>query len=83
MITGAYTCTLTGQLDYRQKGVVNEANIRQAPVVQLQSELNVRCADGATQQLRCCVQRPFTVKWFRDGGQLNSGKTKLLFLAIL
>uniref|UniRef100_A0A3B4YAI3 Uncharacterized protein n=1 Tax=Seriola lalandi dorsalis TaxID=1841481 RepID=A0A3B4YAI3_SERLL len=72
---GFYTCTLRSTaLDFLQEGDVTEANIRQAPIVRLQSEVNVRCENEAMQPLTCCVQRPFMVEWFLDGNQLQSVK---------
>uniref|UniRef100_A0A3B4TZB3 Adhesion G protein-coupled receptor F5-like n=1 Tax=Seriola dumerili TaxID=41447 RepID=A0A3B4TZB3_SERDU len=59
---GYYSCTLRIMaLGFFQEGDVTEANIKQAPIVRLQSEVNVRCENEAMQPLTCCVQRPFTV----------------------
>ncbi|XP_022621871.1 adhesion G protein-coupled receptor F5-like [Seriola dumerili] len=70
---GYYSCTLRIMaLGFFQEGDVTEANIKQAPIVRLQSEVNVRCENEAMQPLTCCVQRPFTVEWFLDGNRLES-----------
>lgn len=75
LITGLYSCTLRNKtININQEGFVTETQIIQAPVVRLQGEVNVRCQNGQIQPLKCCVQRPYTVKWFQGIVPLNSGK---------
>ncbi|XP_051264208.1 uncharacterized protein LOC127367939 isoform X50 [Dicentrarchus labrax] len=63
---GNYECTLEGQvITFSQKGRVLEAKIKQAPNVQIQSKVNVKCQEVKEQPLDCCVQSPYTVKWYR------------------
>ncbi len=57
-----------------QKGTVTENNIRQAPIVQLQSIINVNCVEQQIQPVECCVQSPFKVQWFQGDTVLSSGK---------
>lgn len=73
-MTGLYRCTLRGRaMDFLQEGVVTEAQIKQAPNVRLQSEVNVRCTDRQMDiPLYCCVQHPYTVKWFQGMTALNT-----------
>ncbi|XP_042358862.1 M cell-type agglutination protein mam3-like isoform X2 [Plectropomus leopardus] len=62
---GQYECTLTGGvINFNQKGDVK--GIQAAPVVRLRSRVNVKCdgTEGQRQPLQCCVQSPYTVKWF-------------------
>lgn len=61
-------------MDFVQQGTVRESNIRQAPIVRLQSELNVKCKSGLIKSLKCCVQSLYKVKWFDKDKVLNSGK---------
>lgn len=49
--------------------------IKQAPNVRLQSKINVKCNEGQTEELDCCVQSPYKVKWFRDTTVLPSSKS--------
>ncbi|XP_053300846.1 adhesion G-protein coupled receptor F1 [Pleuronectes platessa] len=71
--SGTYSCALSkNDLEFQQKGIVTESEIEEAPVVRLKSEFHVRCRTGKMQPLKCCVQRPFTIKWFRDKDQLPS-----------
>ncbi|KAF0023108.1 hypothetical protein F2P81_023738, partial [Scophthalmus maximus] len=70
---GLYSCTLRNKtININQEGFVTETQIIQAPVVRLQGEVNVRCQNGQIQPLKCCVQRPYTVKWFQGIVPLNS-----------
>ncbi|XP_047184732.1 uncharacterized protein LOC118290626 isoform X4 [Scophthalmus maximus] len=70
---GLYSCTLRNKaMNFNQEGFVTETQIIQAPVVRLQGEVNVRCQNGQIQPLKCCVQRPYTVKWFQGIVPLNS-----------
>ncbi|XP_026197569.1 adhesion G-protein coupled receptor F1-like [Anabas testudineus] len=75
--TGPYKCTLRGRaMDFLQVGVVTEAQIKRAPNVRLQSEVNVRCTERQRSfPLKCCVQHPYTVKWFLGIKGLNTTST--------
>lgn len=71
---GAYECTLKGEsFNYFQRGLVPASAIQAAPVVRLQSSINVQCREGLTQPLECCVQAPFEVIWQNNDGVLESG----------
>lgn len=67
-------------MDFHQVGVVTEAQIRRAPNVRLQSEVNVECKDRQMdfRPLNCCVQHPYTVKWFRGTTALNTSMCELI-----
>ncbi|XP_077444028.1 adhesion G protein-coupled receptor F5-like [Stigmatopora argus] len=69
--TGLYECNLMGSLvTFVQVGLATR--IKQAPNVRVPSKINVRCLNGETQPLECCVQSDYTVKWFQDTVLLNS-----------
>lgn len=60
-------------MDFLQEGVVTETHIKRAPNVRLQSEVNVQCTGRKLDlPLNCCVQNPYTVKWFRGMTALNT-----------
>ncbi|XP_028461681.1 adhesion G protein-coupled receptor F4-like [Perca flavescens] len=64
--TGIYECTLISEvINFTQKGDTTN-KIQQAPIIQLQSIVNVYCngTEGQKQPLECCVQSPYTVTWF-------------------
>lgn len=66
-ITGIYECSLKGKMvDFIQDGLVTNSVIREAPVVRLQSRVNVDCQQSQFHELQCCVQFPYKVKWFQD-----------------
>ncbi|XP_019751776.1 adhesion G protein-coupled receptor F5-like isoform X3 [Hippocampus comes] len=68
---GLYECHLIGDaMTFVQVG--HATKIRQAPNVRVPSKVNVKCSDGGTQPLRCCVQSNYIVRWFLDAGVLNS-----------
>ncbi|KAL7388956.1 hypothetical protein ABVT39_024000 [Epinephelus coioides] len=82
---GHYECTLTGGvINFHQNGDITRNEIRPAPIVRLQSRVNVKC-DGTEEQkpLQCCVQYPYKVRWFLDSPDLpldvtvttNNGET--------
>ncbi|XP_030260214.1 adhesion G protein-coupled receptor F5-like [Sparus aurata] len=74
---GLYQCTMRGRvLNFLQKGFVKRDAIKQAPVVRLQSKVNVKCKEGQKEQLQCCVQAPYKVKWFLDNTVLSSDVTE-------
>ncbi|XP_026174851.1 uncharacterized threonine-rich GPI-anchored glycoprotein PJ4664.02-like [Mastacembelus armatus] len=74
--TGFYECTLKGRvMDFLQNGTVRENQIKQAPIVQLQSQINIQCKEGQIQPLECCVQKPYTVQWFQGTTVLISDPT--------
>ncbi|XP_042246628.1 uncharacterized protein LOC121882433 isoform X1 [Thunnus maccoyii] len=71
---GLYECTLIGRvMDFLQKGDVTK--IKQAPVVRLQSKVNVQCKLGQIQPLQCCVQSDYKVKWFQGTTVLQSDES--------
>ncbi|XP_078030247.1 uncharacterized protein LOC117252677 isoform X8 [Epinephelus lanceolatus] len=82
---GHYECTLMGGvINFHQNGDITRNEIRPAPIVRLQSRVNVKC-DGTEEQkpLQCCVQYPYKVRWFLDSTDLpldvtvttNNGET--------
>lgn len=74
-LTGLYECTLRGRAMYlSQNGRVTGNIIKQAPNVQLQNNVNVKCVEEKIQQLQCCVQSPYKVKWFQNTAVLLTGK---------
>ncbi|KAM8726509.1 adhesion G-protein coupled receptor F1-like [Acanthopagrus schlegelii] len=75
--TGLYQCTLRGRvMNFLQKGFVKRVAIKQAPIVRLQSKVNVKCKEGQKEQLQCCVQAPYKVKWFLANTVLSSDVTE-------
>ncbi|XP_026173793.1 adhesion G protein-coupled receptor F5-like [Mastacembelus armatus] len=73
---GLYECTLRGTvIDFLQNGTVRENQIKQAPIVQLQSQINIQCKEGQIQPLECCVQQPYTVQWLQGTTVLISDPT--------
>lgn len=74
--TGLYECTLRGSLINFQQSVQLARNaIRQAPNVRLQNEMNVKCEDGQTQELDCCVQSSYRVTWYQDANVLPASES--------
>lgn len=72
-ITGIYKCSLKGRIiDFIQEGLVTNSVIREAPVVRLQSRVNVDCQQSQFHELQCCVQFPYEVNWFQDAPLLSS-----------
>ncbi|XP_051909288.1 adhesion G protein-coupled receptor F5-like [Hippocampus zosterae] len=68
---GLYECHLIGDaVTFVQVG--HATKIRQAPNVRVPGKVNVKCSDGATQPLQCCVQSDYVVRWFLDAGVLDS-----------
>nr|XP_057946428.1 uncharacterized protein LOC131140210 isoform X2 [Doryrhamphus excisus] len=67
---GSYECNLMSSvLNFVQKG---QPNIIQAPNIRLPSQLNVKCTDGLTVPIQCCVQSDYVVRWFLDTTVLTS-----------
>lgn len=56
---------------------MTDSVIRNAPVVQLHSWVNVKCVAGQTQELECCVTFPYKVTWFQDKTILYSSMYKV------
>lgn len=50
--------------------------IKEAPVVRLHSQVNVKCPEEMIQKLDCCVQIPYKVHWFQDETNLSSSMYK-------
>ncbi|KAK9531127.1 hypothetical protein VZT92_010571 [Zoarces viviparus] len=66
---GLYKCTLTGGIiTFSQEEDVT--NITPAPNIRLQREVNAKCMEGK-QPLRCCVQFPYEIEWFRRSARLS------------
>ncbi|XP_041814179.1 uncharacterized threonine-rich GPI-anchored glycoprotein PJ4664.02-like isoform X3 [Chelmon rostratus] len=73
---GLYECTLRGKvMNFLQTRLVTGDNIKQAPIVRLQSKVNVKCKVGQIQQLQCCVQSSYRIKWFQGTTKLSSAVT--------
>lgn len=62
-------------MNVHYSGWVTASEIKQAPNVRLQSKINVKCKERQTEELNCCVQSPYKVKWFRDTTELLSSKS--------
>ncbi|KAF3846865.1 hypothetical protein F7725_003943, partial [Dissostichus mawsoni] len=61
---GLYQCTLMGDvLQFRQERDVTGDHIQEAPIIVSERQINVKCLEGQTVPLKCCVQSPFKVKW--------------------
>lgn len=74
-IAGHYECYLESQdSTFIQDGFVKAEVIKQAPVLRIQSKLNVKCMEGQTQPIQCCVQSGYKVKWFQGTTELSTGK---------
>lgn len=79
-ITGTYECVLRGQIiDFIQVGRVTNNIIREAPVVRLQSRVNADCQERLFQEIQCCVQLPYKIKWFQDATILPSSMYETSF----
>lgn len=79
-ITGIYECTLRGEVnDFLQDGQVTNSVIREAPVVRLQGRINAVCQERQFQELQCCVQLPYKVRWFQDATILPSSTFETVF----
>uniref|UniRef100_A0A3Q1CMB3 Adhesion G protein-coupled receptor F5-like n=1 Tax=Amphiprion ocellaris TaxID=80972 RepID=A0A3Q1CMB3_AMPOC len=71
---GLYECTMEGtDLRFVQTGKVTK--IIEAPIVRLQSKVSVKCEEGDV-PLQCCVQSPYTVRWFDGINNLASSPTE-------
>ncbi|CAL9692194.1 unnamed protein product [Knipowitschia caucasica] len=69
---GLYECTLKiSVLEYIQKRKVTDEDIRPAPNIRVDAEINAEC-DGSLLALTCCVQEPYKVKWYLGKTILNS-----------
>ncbi|XP_077408736.1 uncharacterized protein LOC144039350 isoform X2 [Vanacampus margaritifer] len=68
---GLYECNIIGSdITFVQEGFATQ--IKQAPNVLVPNQVNVKCSEGGAQQLRCCVQSNFIVRWFQGPTELNS-----------
>ncbi|KAM9778689.1 uncharacterized protein ACBT44_000394 isoform 2-T2 [Syngnathus typhle] len=71
---GLYECNRIGSaVTFVQNG--RAINIRQAPNVRVPSKVNLKCTEGRTQRLKCCVQSNFIVRWFLGSRVLESDLT--------
>uniref|UniRef100_UPI003AAD8E89 adhesion G-protein coupled receptor F1 n=1 Tax=Centroberyx gerrardi TaxID=166262 RepID=UPI003AAD8E89 len=71
--SGRYECSLKGRvINFLQKGDLKRDTIEQAPIVRVQNEVNVQCTEGKIQQLQCCVQSAYEVRWFQGSDDLTS-----------
>lgn len=50
--------------------------IHQAPNVRLQNEIHVKCEEGQTQDLECCVQSSYRVNWYQDTNILTASESR-------
>ncbi|XP_070706014.1 adhesion G protein-coupled receptor F5-like [Pempheris klunzingeri] len=70
---GLYECILRGRaVNFLQNILVRGNKIKPAPIVRLQSKVNIECKEGQIQPLECCVQAPYKVQWFEDRAVLPS-----------
>ncbi|XP_076611648.1 uncharacterized protein LOC143335878 isoform X4 [Chaetodon auriga] len=73
---GLYECTVKGKvMNFLQKGLVTGDHVKQAPIVRLQSKVNVKCKEGQILQLQCCVQSSYRIQWFEGTAVLLSTNT--------
>lgn len=73
---GLYKCFLRGTvMDFFQKGLVTDDIIKPAPIVRLQSRVNIKCQEGLKHKLQCCVQFPYKIQWFQGATVLSSTDT--------
>lgn len=61
-------------INFIQKGRVTSDELKQAPILRLPQKVNVKCNEGQIQELICCVQSAYKVKWFQDATVLPSSK---------
>lgn len=74
--TGLYECTLRGSLmNFLQSVKLPRNAIREAPNVRLRNEINVKCEDGQTQELECCVQSSYRLTWYQDTNVLPASES--------
>ncbi|KAK5885502.1 hypothetical protein CesoFtcFv8_019205 [Champsocephalus esox] len=76
---GLYQCTLMGDvLQFRQERDVIGDDIKPPPIIVSKSHIPVRClgTEAQTVPLKCCVQSPFKVKWFKGSLALDAGVTE-------
>ncbi|KAI9533360.1 hypothetical protein NQZ68_024414, partial [Dissostichus eleginoides] len=74
---GIYQCTLMGDvLQFRQERDVTGDHIQEAPIIVSERQINVKCLEGQTVPLKCCVQSPFKVKWSIGSLALGSNVTE-------
>lgn len=64
-------------MEFLQEGVLTGNEIKQAPILRLQSKVNVKCEEGKIQKLQCCVQSSYKVKWFQNTTVLQFSKYEL------
>lgn len=74
--TGFYECTLKCKLlDFQYSVEIPRNAIQQAPNVRIQNEIHVKCEEGQTQDLECCVQSPYRVSWYQGTNILAASKS--------
>lgn len=64
---------------------VGTNEIRSAPNVRVQQTMLAKCKEGQKEPVVCCVQSPYTVRWYDGSTLLTSGKyeTNVLYIAQL
>lgn len=62
-------------MDVRHSVEIPRNAIQQAPNVRVQNEIHVKCKEGQTQDLECCVQPSYRVTWYLDTNTLPASKS--------
>lgn len=65
-------------MNFQQSAGLPRNAIQQAPNVRLQNEINVKCEEGQTQELECCVQSSYRVTWYQDTNVLPASESENL-----
>ncbi|XP_023203871.1 uncharacterized threonine-rich GPI-anchored glycoprotein PJ4664.02-like isoform X2 [Xiphophorus maculatus] len=67
---GNYECSVQGDnITFIQDRNVGTNEIRSAPNVRVQQTMLAKCKEGKKEPVVCCVQSPYTVRWY-DGSTL-------------
>ncbi|XP_027895953.1 adhesion G protein-coupled receptor F5-like [Xiphophorus couchianus] len=67
---GNYECSVQGDnITFIQDRNVGTNEIRSAPNVRVQQTMLAKCQEGQKEPVVCCVQSPYTVRWY-DGSTL-------------
>ncbi|XP_071226398.1 adhesion G protein-coupled receptor F4-like isoform X1 [Salvelinus alpinus] len=70
---GKYECTLkSDEIYFYQTGQIE---IKDAPIIQTNTEINTKCVVGNGQPLECCVQTPYKLMWKEGNVQLLTNET--------
>ncbi|CAB1342999.1 unnamed protein product [Coregonus sp. 'balchen'] len=65
---GKYECTLKSDLIYFYQ--MGQIDIKDAPVIQTMTEINIQCKVGKIESLECCVQTPYKLLWKEGNTEL-------------